>query len=75
MDPVSDLHGARLAGGHVGQVDVGVDLDQRDVDARVGADHGPLELAVVAQLHRDLVGIRHDVVVGEEVPVSGDDEA
>ena len=59
----------------VRKVAAAVDLDQRNVGARIGADHlGRVGLAVVGG---DLDGLRlvHDVVVGDGIAVGGDEEA
>ena len=47
----------------------GVDLHDRHVGQRVGADHLGLELAMVEQLDRDPVGAFDHVGVGEDVAV------
>ena len=71
--PVTDAR--RMVGKlHVAEV-VAVDLDQREVGARIGADDlGRIGLAVVS---RDLnvLGVLHDVIVGDGVAVGSDEEA
>ena len=54
---------------------VRVDLEHGQVGARIGADDLGLELTPVEQADRHLVGAVHDVIVGEDVAVLGDDEA
>ena len=62
---------AQRRGGEV----VGVDLEHGQVGAGVGADDLGLELPPIEQAHRHLVGAVHHVVVGQDVAVTGDDEA
>ena len=64
--PGLDLRG--IAERHGRQV-LRVDLDHRDIGALVGADDLGLELAPVGEPHGHLVGVRHDVRVGEDVTV------
>ena len=70
--PVTDAR--RMVGKlHVREV-VAVDLDQSEVGALIGADDlGRIGLAVVS---RDLnvLGVLHDVIVGDGVAVGGDEE-
>ena len=54
---------------------VGLDLDQRDVGARVGADDPRVVLALVVEPDLDLGGAGDDVVVGQHVAVRVDDES
>ncbi len=37
-------------------------------------DHARLEVAAIVERHRDVVGVTHHVVVGQDVPVAVDDE-
>src|SRR5947207_2879619 len=53
---------------------VGLDLYHRDVGLGVGADDGRLEGAAIVEGDRDVAGIPHHVVVGEDVPLGIDDE-
>ena len=72
--PVAD---PGLAVGKLGEREVGaaLDLDQRKVGARIGADHlGPVGLAVVGR-DFDLVGAVDHVVVGHGKAVGRDEEA
>ncbi|MNY56851.1 hypothetical protein D3C86_1929740 [compost metagenome] len=66
--PFADLEGFRLA-----QLDarqpLALDLEQRHVGARIGADQLGLQLATVGQTHDDLVGVGHHVIVGQHVAV------
>ena len=78
-EPIATTHSpdpadVRVAEAHDRQP-VRLDLEQRDVGAAVGADHLRLELALVGQLHRDLVRRLDDVRVGQDVAVGADDEA
>ena len=50
---VADLQPVRIAERDVGQA-FGLDLEQRDVDGPVGADHLAREIAPVPQRDRDL---------------------
>ncbi len=70
--PTSTLSLSAIGDG--GQV-LGVDLDDGDVALRVAADDFGGELAAVLQGDLHLVGAVHDVVVGEDVAVLGDDDA
>src|ERR1700726_1688147 len=57
------------------EVRAALDLDQGEVGTRIGADHlGLVDLAVVGG-HFDLVGAVDHVVVGDGIPVSGNEEA
>ena len=72
--PVAD---ARLAVRQLGKREVraALDLDQREVGARVGADHlGGVGLAVIGR-DFDLAGAVDDVVVGDGIAVGGNEEA
>ena len=58
-----------------GEVVAAVDLDQREIGARIGADDlGGVGLAVVGR-DLDAVGLLDDVVVGDGVAVGRDEEA
>ncbi len=72
--PFADLELVGIADRHLGQ-SRGLDLEQGDVGALVGADDLGLEFALVGQLHRDFAGIVDDVGVGQHVAVGGQDEA
>jgi len=73
--PVADLQLVGVAQVDRGQLALGGNLQERHVGLLVAADHlgriGPL----VGQLHPDLGGVVHHVVVGEDVAVRADDEA
>src|SRR5690606_5259008 len=60
----------RHDGGHLG-----VDLDDRQVGARVGADELAGYRRAVSEDHAQLVAALDDVVVGDDVAVFADDEA
>jgi hypothetical protein len=62
---VADAHGRKAAR---------VDLEQRDIGPLVRAEQLRLELALVMQGDRDLVGALHHVRVGQQIAVGGDDE-
>ena len=71
---VADLH--LVAVGHRDDRQVlGVNLDDGDVGLRVAANDLGGELAAILQGDFHLVGVIHDVVVGEDVAVLGDDDA
>ena len=55
----------------VGQV-VRFDLDKGDFRFRIGADQFALKIASVMQRDRDTVGISHNVIVGQDIAVPGD---
>ena len=74
QDPFAHFQLVRIAQFQGRQV-LRLDLQHRHVAARVRADQLGLVLATVGQAHQDLVGIGHDVIVGEDVAVVGDDEA
>ena len=57
-----------------GQV-LGVDAQHGDVGRRVGAEHLGRVLAAVAELDGDVLGLAHDVRVGQDQAVAADDEA
>ena len=72
------LQRARLAERSGGQVVHPVDLDDRDVGHRVGADDGGLLGGAVVEVDRDravVAGAGDDVVVGEDLTVLGQDDA
>jgi hypothetical protein len=73
-DPLPDLQLLRIAEMDVRELLAGLDLDERDVGPGVGPHHLRLELPLVQERHRDLVGFFHHVVVGEDETVLGDDE-
>jgi hypothetical protein len=75
--PVADpaLVGIAELGGRQRLLVGRLDLEHGDVDPAVGADQLGLELGVVAQDHRDVLGALDDVVVGEDVALAVDDEA
>ena len=52
----------------------GLDFQQRKVGRRVLADELGLERAAVVELHFELRGPVHDVVVGDDIAVLGDDD-
>ena len=72
--PLADVQRLGVADRDGGQVRA-VDLEHRHVRARVGADDLGDELAAVVEPHHDLVGVGHDVVVGQDVAVVRDHEA
>ena len=73
--PLTDARASRRhRSASVGQVLL-VDLDDGDVGRRIAADDLRLELALVVQRDRHLVGVGDDVVVREDVAVVRDDEA
>ena len=59
----------------IGQRLVGVDLQHREIGARVAADDLGGVFAVVLQGHLDLGGLADDVVVGDDVARGVDDKA
>ena len=69
-----------MRGALVGELDVrevvaAFDLDQREIGARIGADHlGGVGLAVVGR-DFDALGLVDDVIVGHGIAVSRDEEA
>ena len=80
----------RIADGHhpvadadlgiVGEVDIGelaaaIDLEHREVGARVGADQLGVEFLAVIGHHGEGGAFLDDVVVGDEIAVLGDEEA
>ena len=72
--PLPDADGVGVPELRRGQA-VGVDLDDGDVGAGVGPHDPRRELPLVEELHRDAIGARHHVVVGQDVAVRRDDEA
>ncbi len=72
--PLTRLDPRRIPEPHGGQIGR-VDLDHRHVGTLVGPDDFRRELAPVGEAHRDLIGVGHDVGVGEDVTVTADDEA
>ena len=52
-----------------------LDLQERDVGALVGADQLRVELVVLVEADLDLAAAIDDVVVGDDEPVSGDEES
>ena len=68
----------RLARAERGDGQIGgrvLELEHRDVEPRVLADHLGAELAVVGELHLDDVGAVDDVRVGDDVALRVDEEA
>ena len=74
-DPLAHPQRRRVAERRHRQPGLAVDLDQRDVGVRVGADQPRAQRAAVGQLHGDPLGAIDDVVVGEDAAVGVDDEA
>src|SRR5690606_15675686 len=72
--PAAHLEFVGLADLHDRQV-LALDLQQRHVGTRIGADELGFQFATVGQAHDDLVGIGYHVVVGQDVTVPGNDEA
>ncbi|MDT4822309.1 hypothetical protein FQZ97_555060 [compost metagenome] len=72
--PFADLEVVGLAELDGRQV-LALDLEQRHIAARIGADQLGLQLAAVGQADDDLVGVGHHVVVGQHVAIRGNDEA
>ena len=68
-DVVADAQRRRIAERDARQVR-GLDLQHREVGAFVGADDARREAAVLEQRDGDLVGVRDDVVVREDVAVA-----
>ena len=52
-----------------------LNLDHGDVGLGIGTDHFGNELTVVRQRDFQLIGTLHDVIVGKNVAVGGDDDA
>ena len=73
-DPFAHLEPGDVADAHRRQA-AGLDLDQRHVRLLVGADDLGLELALVGQGDRDLVGAFDDVRVGHHIAVGIEDES
>src|SRR5439155_24605587 len=73
--PVADPDLIGVAQRDRGQGAGAVDLDDRDVGARIGADDLRLEFAMVAQRDHDIGRVAHDMVVRKDVPFLIDDEA
>ena len=73
--PLADPQLSESPSGAAGRGPRAVDLEQRDVDRRVGADDLAAERAAVGQRDRDPVGALDDVVIREDVAVGIDDEA
>ena len=59
--------------GSIGRL-IALDLDHGDVGLGIGADDLGLERAAIVERHRDVVGVAHDVVVGQHVTLGVDDE-
>jgi hypothetical protein len=74
QDPLADLQSFRVAEMDKRKFFPRLDLDEGDVGLGVGAYHLRLKLLFLEQDHRDFVGFLYDVVVGEDIPVIGDDE-
>ena len=73
--PVAHLEPIAVAEIHIGEVGLGrLDLQQRDVDLRVGPDELGGEFAPVGHRHVNAVGPLDDVVVGEHVALLRDEE-
>src|SRR5207237_1446526 len=71
--PLAHAGRVRIAELHRGQT-TRVDLDDGDVGVGIRPDDLGGELALVVQLHGDLVGAGADVVVREDIAVARDDE-
>ncbi|MNJ61891.1 hypothetical protein D3C77_577040 [compost metagenome] len=72
--PLTDLELFRVAQLDGRQV-LAVDLEQRHISARIGADQLGLQLAAIGQTDDDFVGVSDHMVVGQDVTVAGNDEA
>jgi len=53
---------------------VRIDLQYGDIERGIGAHQFGGEFAVIGQGHADLLGPVHDVVIGEDVTIGGNDE-
>ena len=73
--PVADPQGVGVAEAGGGQRLVGLDAQQRQIGQRIGADQFGLKDGVVVERHLDLVGVGHDMVVGDDQTAGIDDEA
>ena len=69
-DKVADAHRVRVANGHVREV-VALDLDQRDVGARIRTNEFGVEFAAVDERYDDFIGIANDVVIGQDIAIFG----
>ncbi|MNO74942.1 hypothetical protein D3C76_659620 [compost metagenome] len=72
--PLADLELVGIAELEGRQV-LGLDLQHSHVAARIGADQLGLVLAAVGQAHENLVGVGHHMVIGQDVAITGNDEA
>src|SRR5205823_1262708 len=68
-DPLAHAQHRRVAERRNRKPRLAVDLDQRNVGVRIGADHAGAEAAAVGQLHRDPLGTIDHVVVGQDAAV------
>src|SRR5437016_1097310 len=73
-DPLTLLDARRRRHVERGQV-LGVDLDQRDVRARIGPDDLRREFAAIGQLDRHFTRTVDDVRVGDDVAIGTHDES
>jgi len=72
--PFADLQRLGIAQRY-GRQTVGRDADDRHVGLRIRPDDLGVQGTAVDQLDHDLVGVRDDVVVGEDMSLLGNDEA
>ena len=53
----------------------GIDLEQRQIEARIGKQHLGLEFAAIGQRNQDLIGTFDDMIVGDDQAIGADDHA
>src|SRR4051794_30972906 len=73
--PIADLGDVAVAETDIGQRLVGLDLQHRDVGARIAADDAGGVFAVVLKRDLDLGGFADNVVIGDDIAGRVDDEA
>ncbi len=76
QDDVADLGAVAVAERHRRELRaLRIDAQQREIEPRVGEHQFRRKLAPVGERDEDLVGPGNDVVVGDDQPVGGDDDA
>ena len=72
---LATVPGAGELGAALDRQVLALDLEQRDVAARIGTNQFGFQLAAIGQTHDDLVGVGDHMIVGHDVAVRGQDEA
>ena len=77
QDPLADLQCVRVGQFDEGKRFIAIDLRYGHIRGRIGPNHFRFQFLAVGQCHFDhaIFGIADEVVVGQQVPIRGNDEA